>query len=64
MILTRSIGQKIYIGDNITITIVGAKGQCRIGIDAPREISVVRDNIKNPEPKDLSDETGNNGNKS
>jgi carbon storage regulator len=46
LILTRRIGETIVIGDNITVTILDAKGyQIRIGVDAPKEVSVHREEI-------------------
>lgn len=44
LLLTRSIGEKLKIGDNVTVTVLGFKGkQNRIGIDAPRDIQVDRE---------------------
>ncbi len=44
--LTRKIGERIVIGDNIVITIVDIKGDSiRMGIDAPREITIYRGEI-------------------
>ena len=46
LILTRKIGESIVIGDNVKVTVLGVEGrQIRIGIDAPKEISVHRQEI-------------------
>jgi len=46
LILTRRIGEKLVIGENVTVTILAAKGsQIRIGIEAPRDIQVHREEI-------------------
>jgi carbon storage regulator len=46
LILTRRIGEKLIVGGNVTVTVLSIKGnQIRLGIDAPREIKVHREEI-------------------
>ena len=46
LILTRRVGEKLVIGENVTVTVLGVKGnQIRIGIDAPQEVQVHREEI-------------------
>ena len=47
LILTRKPGEQLQIGDNITVTVLGIKGnQVRIGITAPKETNVTRPDMK------------------
>lgn len=46
LILTRRVDESLVIGDNVTVTILGVKGnQVRIGVDAPRDVSVHREEL-------------------
>ena len=46
LILTRRINESLVIGDDVTVTILGIKGnQVRIGVDAPRDVSVNREEL-------------------
>lgn len=56
LVLTRKPDQKIQIGDNICITIVRVKGQSvRIGIDAPKEVRVMRTELTEGESAETPD---------
>ena len=68
LILTRRVGETLIIGDDVTITVLGIKGhQVRLGINAPKEVSVHREEIyqriqqeklKQHEGQDMSDAVG------
>lgn len=46
LILTRRVGETIVIGDDVIVTVLGIKGnQVRIGINAPKDVSVHREEI-------------------
>lgn len=46
LILTRRVGETINIGDDVTVTVLGVKGnQVRVGINAPKSVAVHREEI-------------------
>ena len=46
MILTRRIGETLMVGDDVTVTVLGVKGnQVRIGVNAPKDVAVHREEI-------------------
>lgn len=46
LILTRRVGETLMIGDDVTVTVLGVKGnQIRIGVNAPKEVPVHREEI-------------------
>ena len=46
LILTRRVGESLMIGDNVTVTVLGVKGnQVRIGVNAPKDVAVHREEI-------------------
>jgi carbon storage regulator len=54
LVLTRRISEKFIVGNNVVITVLKVDGnQVRIGIEAPREISVIRSELVSPKPVNL-----------
>jgi carbon storage regulator len=46
LILTRRVGESLIIGDDVNVTVLGVKGnQVRIGVNAPKDVSVHREEI-------------------
>ncbi len=46
LILTRRVGESLIIGDDVNVTVLGVKGnQVRLGVNAPKDISVHREEI-------------------
>ena len=66
LILTRRVGETLMIGDEVTVTVLGVKGnQVRIGVNAPKDVSVHREEIymriqaEKTGSDNTEDETGN-----
>jgi len=57
LVLSRKLGEKIVIGDNIVVTVVKIdRNQIRIGIEAPHEVPVYREEIAPRAPKAVTEE--------
>lgn len=55
LILTRRVGESLMVGDEITVTVLGVKGnQVRIGVNAPKDVAVHREEIYNRIQEDES----------
>lgn len=51
LVLSRKVGERILIGDNIAITVVRvAQGTVRLGVDAPENLNIVREEVVIPTP--------------
>jgi carbon storage regulator len=56
LVLTRKPGQRLMIGDNVVVTILSVRnGQVRVGIEAPRSVSIRREELEAFVPADEAD---------
>ena len=59
LILTRKVGERLIIGDDIAVTVLSVKGnQVRVGVQAPADIAVHREEIYNRIQNELNDQKG------
>ena len=57
LILTRRVGETLMVGDDVTVTVLGVKGnQVRIGVNAPKDVSVHREEIYQRIQREKSEE--------
>ena len=62
LILTRRVGETLMIGDEVTVTVLGVKGnQVRIGVNAPKDVAVHREEIYDRIRKEGTEEAGGGG---
>jgi carbon storage regulator len=58
LVLSRKLGEKVIIGDNIVITVVDIdRGKIRIGVEAPRNVPIFREELLPVERRSVSQET-------
>lgn len=63
LILTRRIGENLIIGDNIKVAVLGVKGnQIRLGVEAPKDVSVHRQEIYDKIQMEKKDKDNNENN--
>ena len=59
LILTRRVGEALKLGEDITVTVLGVRGnQVRIGIDAPKSVAIQREEIYSTAVTDRTPEIG------
>jgi carbon storage regulator len=62
LILTRRVGETVMIGNDVTVTVLGVKGnQVRVGINAPKTIAVHREEIYERIKREQEGDTRNDG---
>ncbi len=60
LILTRRVGETVIIGDDVKVTVLGIKGnQVRIGVDAPKDVAVHREEIYDKIQREKDDISNN-----
>jgi carbon storage regulator len=60
LILTRRIGETLMVGDEVTVTVLGVKGnQVRLGVNAPKDVAVHREEIYQRIQSEKSDDIDN-----
>ena len=61
LILTRRVGETLMVGDDVTVTVLGVKGnQVRIGVNAPKSVAVHREEIYERIKRERSEEGNGN----
>ena len=64
LVLTRRVGETMMIGNEVTVTVLGIKGnQVRIGVNAPKEVAVHREEIYQKIQQEEGVNTDNRGNR-
>jgi carbon storage regulator len=59
LILTRRVGETLMVGDDVTVTVLGVKGnQVRIGVNAPKDVSVHREEIYQRIQREKGEDSG------
>ncbi len=56
LVLSRKLGEKIFVGENVVITVVDIdRGKVRLGVEAPRDVPVFREELLPGRPKEQTD---------